>query len=252
MPSFFFVLETKKDPQSGFWMFHPSIPQISRHLQALLHFPLLILGEERKLNAKTCVFINSLGNDFNPSNKYLYQIGIIYPTTCSGENDKKYFETTNWLSLEIPNWKSLGSIHEKKKQKFTAPNLGGFKTTWAPLALTEFLEAYKESIGIHFESTHFQCDWRDQIDDDSYMYLMNVSNVVIFHMLVVSVLGYRVHLVFFSDNMLGFPALIAEPKIRTHEKKKSCTCAVMPSTLSRSSASARLPTQRSCRPQFHG
>ena len=84
------------------------------------------------------------------------------------------------------------------------------------------------------------------------MYLMNVSNIVIFHMLVVSVLGYRVHLVFFSDNMLGFPGLITQPKIRTREKKKSCTCAVMPSTLSRSSASARLPTQRSCRLKFHG
>jgi len=45
-------------------------------------------------------FINSLGNDFNPSKKYLYQIGIIYPT--SGENNTK-IETTNCLSFEIPN-----------------------------------------------------------------------------------------------------------------------------------------------------
>ena len=51
-----------------------------------------------------------------------------------------------------------------------------------------------------------------------YIYLMNVSNIVIFHMLVVDVLGYRVPLVFFSVLCWGFQH--SSPNLRSGPAKK--------------------------------
>ena len=50
------------------------------------------------------------------------------------------------------------------------------------------------------------------------MYLMNVSNIVIFHMLVVDVLGYRLPLVFLSVLCWGFQH--SSPNLRSGPAKK--------------------------------
>lgn len=167
----------------------------------------------------------------------------------SGENNTK-IETTNWLSFEIPNW-NLSQFDHSKKSKIHSSKSWWIQNNLGTIGTHRILGSRKR---IHWNSLRIN-PISSVIEGIKlrmiHMYLMNVSNIVIFHMLVVSVLGYRVHLAFFLIICWGFQH--SAPNLRSGPTKKEVLhlCSHAFHTLSQLSICSP-SNQRSCRPQFHG